>query len=288
MRDEVDDLSLLFSAQASERAFQAAFAPLKAASREEEACAALEALQALLRVPPNLRQIEVDAGLQALSQLRLPFERLMHPPRRYWRLRAALASLLEGEVARRAAAAPPVRAGPRREFEQLQHELTQQKKRSVTKRTGRRLGAVGPEAPAIRFKGKRPEPKLHSWRPPHLQLPPIQYNAYSHAGSAGGGGGGGGGGTGRGSYAGSVRSGGASTRVLDSPPRHQQPARGLTSPSLKGSRDARGGAGARSEAGSRAACAYIRVNTFMFLDKRLHEYASYAPTMGVCGVSIPE
>ena len=61
MRDEVDDLSLLFSAQASERAFQAAFAPLKAASREEEACAALEALQALLRVPPNLRQIEVDA-----------------------------------------------------------------------------------------------------------------------------------------------------------------------------------------------------------------------------------
>jgi hypothetical protein len=77
MREEADELSQLFDAQVSERTFLAAFAVLKVAKVEEQACAAIEGIEAVCRVPPNLRLIDAAAALQSLSKLRLPFQKMV-------------------------------------------------------------------------------------------------------------------------------------------------------------------------------------------------------------------
>ena len=82
MREEADELSQLFDAQVSERTFLVAFALLKAAKVEDQACAAIEGMEAVCRVPPNLRLIDAAAALQSLSKLRLPFQRMVRPLRR--------------------------------------------------------------------------------------------------------------------------------------------------------------------------------------------------------------
>ena len=82
MKEEADELSQLFDAQVSERTFLAAFAVLKVAKVEEQACAAIEGIEAVCRVPPNLRLIDAAAALQSLSKLRLPFQRMVRPLRR--------------------------------------------------------------------------------------------------------------------------------------------------------------------------------------------------------------
>ena len=61
-REEADELSQLFDAQVSERTFNAAFAPLKAAKVEEQACAAIEGIEAVLRVPPHLQLLRDARG----------------------------------------------------------------------------------------------------------------------------------------------------------------------------------------------------------------------------------
>ena len=82
-REEADELSQLFDAQVSERTFNAAFAPLKAAKVEEQACAAIEGIEAVLRVPPHLQKIDAAAALQSLSKLKMPFQRMVRPLRRF-------------------------------------------------------------------------------------------------------------------------------------------------------------------------------------------------------------
>ena len=81
-REEADELSQLFDAQVSERTFLAAFAPLKAAKVEEQACAAIEGIEAVFRVPPHLHLIDAAAALQSLSKLKMPFQRMVRPLRR--------------------------------------------------------------------------------------------------------------------------------------------------------------------------------------------------------------
>ena len=174
-REEADALSQLFDAQASERAFSAAFALLQAARVECEACAAIDGIQAVCRVPPNLLLIDAAAALQLLGKLRMPFERLTRPPRCYLRKRAALASQLEAEIARRQSALPPRAVGPRTEMDEILHGLSTAK---AAHKLRRRIGAdelvrrrIGTGGAALRFKGRRPElSAAQPWRPPHLQL----------------------------------------------------------------------------------------------------------------------
>ena len=176
MREEADELSQLFDAQASERAFLAAFALLKAARVEHEACAAIEGIEAVCRVPPNLLLIDAAAGLQSLGKLKLPFERLVRPPRRYLRMRAALASQLEAEIARRQSMPPPPRPmEPRTELAELLHGLSNAK---TVQKQMQRFGQasvkrrIGPDSAAVRFKGSNPSAP-QPWRPPHLILPQL-------------------------------------------------------------------------------------------------------------------
>lgn len=178
MREEADGLSQLFDAQVSERTFLAAFAVLKVAKVEEQACAAIEGIEAVCRVPPNLRLIDAAAALQSLSKLRLPFQKMVHPPRRYLRMRAALTSQLEAEIARRQSAPPPRALEPRTELAEMLHDLSHAK---AVAKLRRRLGQdearrrIGLDSAAVRFKGRRPEPS--GGRPGPGLLPQLRAGA---------------------------------------------------------------------------------------------------------------